>query len=322
MSFSHVIYKFVISDLQLMITLNPDDLTTKDLQRTLQFAIGPRPIALVSSINRKGDINLSPFSFFNIFSTNPPILIFSPSRRGRDASTKHTLDNVMSIPEVVIHSVSQSMVYQTSLSSTEYDAETNEFLKAGFESIPSLSVQPPRIKNAPIAMECKVNEVKALGNGPGAGNLVICEIKKIHVHEEVLDDDGKLDQDKLSLVGRLGGDWYVHAAGDALFEVEKPIANKGIGIDVLPKAIRNSTILSGNNLGQLGNIEILPEENDVISFSQHHRIESIFNETSDAMERRELIHIYAKELLELGKVKKAWKALLVDGLNTIKEKNN
>ena len=303
-----------------MITLNPQDLSTKDLQRTLQFAVGPRPIALASTINRKGAMNLSPFSFYNIFSTNPPILVFSPSRRGRDGSTKNTLDNVLSIPEVVIHAVTEKMVYQTSLASTEYDAGVNEFVKAGFDSVPSTTIQPHRVKQAPIAMECSVNEVKALGDGPGSGNLVICEIKMIHIHEEVLDEDGQLNQDKLNLVGRLGGDWYVHAAGDALFEVEKPLIKKGIGVDLIPKAIQSSTILSGNNLGQLGNIELLPEEADVLNFLNHHRIKAIFNQTSDAFERRELIHLYAKELLETGEVKKAWKALLVDGLNTTKRK--
>jgi flavin reductase (DIM6/NTAB) family NADH-FMN oxidoreductase RutF len=305
-----------------MITLNPEEISLKNLQRTLQFAIGPRPIALVSSVNSEGDVNLSPFSFYNIFSSNPPILIFSPARRGRDGSTKNTLDNVLSVPEVVIHSVSAEMVHQTSLSSTEYDSGINEFIKAGFESIASDIVQPPRIKSAPIAMECHVKEVRALGDGPGAGNLVICEIHKIHIQEKVLDENGKLDQDKLNLVGRLGGDWYVNASGEALFEVEKPVKNKGIGVDAIPKSIRNSTVLTGNNLGQLGNIQILPQEADVIAFLNHHRIESIFNETSDAFERRELIHLYAKELLELGKVEKAWKALLIDGLNAIKEKKD
>jgi hypothetical protein len=214
------------------------------------------------------------------------------------------------------------MVHQTSLSSTEYDSGVNEFVKAGFDSVTSDTVQPPRIKNAPIAMECHVKEVKSLGEGPGAGNLVICEIHKVHIQERVLDDNGKLDQDKLNLVGRLGGDWYVNAAGDALFEVEKPVKNKGIGVDNIPKPIRNSTVLTGNNLGQLGNIEILPQDADVIAFLKHHRIENIFNQTSDAFERRELIHHYAKELLGVGKVEKAWKALLIDGLNTIKEKKD
>ncbi|MDG1252324.1 MAG: flavin reductase family protein [Schleiferiaceae bacterium] len=305
-----------------MIHLKPEDLSIPDLQRTLQFAVGPRPIALASTVDRDGRVNLSPFSFFNVFSTNPPILIFSPANRGRDGSTKDTLNNVMAVPQVVIHSVSHSMVEQTSLSSTEYETGVNEFVKAGFTAIPSELVQPPRVAEAPVAMECDVLEVKPLGDGPGAGNLVICEVKLIHIHGRVLDEEGRLDQDELDLVGRLGGDWYVRANGDALFEVEKPISSKGIGVDALPPSIRNSTILSGNDLGRLGNVEMVPTEDEVQEYATHRRIREIFDRSTDRIERREDLHMYAKEALEVNKVKKAWKILLTDRLNAPKGSAN
>jgi flavin reductase (DIM6/NTAB) family NADH-FMN oxidoreductase RutF len=299
-----------------VLTLTPSDLSTSDLQRTLQFAVGPRPIALVSSINREGQVNLSPFSFFNLFSSNPPILVFSPARRVRDNSTKDTLNNVLQVPEVVIHAVSHAMVEQTSLASTEYPTGVNEFVKAGFTEIASSHVAPPRVAEAPVALECRVNDVVALGDGPGAGNLVICEVLAIHIDSRVLDEDGRLDQDRLDLVGRLGGDWYVRAQGDALFEVEKPIATRGIGVDALPRSVRLSTILTGNDLGKLGNIEMLPLQSEVEEFMLHHRIQSIFRQYADPIERREALHQYAKEQLEKGKIRKAWKTLLVDRLNT------
>ena len=190
-------------------TLIPSELSIQDLQRTLQFAVGPRPIALVSSINRLGQVNLSPFSYFNIFSTNPPILIFAPSQRLRDGGSKDSLLNVKEVPEVVVHAVSHAMVEQTSLSSTSYERGVNEFIKSGFTALPSTHVAPPRVAESPVALECRVNEVIALGEGPGAGNLVVCEVIAIHIDERILDEDGRLDQDRLDLVGRLGGDWYV-----------------------------------------------------------------------------------------------------------------
>ena len=214
------------------------------------------------------------------------------------------------------------MVEQTSLSSTEYATGVNEFAKAGFTAIPSTHVQPPRVAEAPVAMECEVIEVKALGDGPSAGNLVICEVKLIHIHSSVLDEEGRLDQNQLDLVGRLGGDWYVRANGDALFEVEKPIATRGIGVDALPPSIQKSTILSGNDLGRLGNVEMLPTEEEIAEFATHRRIREIFEQTSDRIERREMLHHYAKEALELSKVKKAWKILLTDRLNAPKGSPN
>jgi flavin reductase (DIM6/NTAB) family NADH-FMN oxidoreductase RutF len=242
--------------------------------------------------------------------------VFSPARRVRDNSTKDTLNNVLEVPEVVIHAVSHAMVEQTSLSSTEYARGVNEFTKAGFTQVESTHVSPPRVAEAPVALECRVNDVVALGEGPGAGNLVICEVVAIHINDDVLDEDGRLDQDRLDLVGRLGGDWYVRAHGDALFEVEKPLATKGIGVDSLPRSVRMSTVLTGNDLGKLGNVELLPLQSDVEEFMQHHRIQTIFRQYADPIERREALHQYAKEQLDKGKVHKAWKALLVDRLNT------
>lgn len=297
-------------------TLIPSELSIQDLQRTLQFAVGPRPIALVSSINRLGQVNLSPFSYFNIFSTNPPILIFAPSQRLRDGGSKDSLLNVKEVPEVVVHAVSHAMVEQTSLSSTSYERGVNEFIKSGFTALPSTHVAPPRVAESPVALECRVNEVIALGEGPGAGNLVVCEVIAIHIDERILDEDGRLDQDRLDLVGRLGGDWYVRAHGEALFEVEKPVTTLGIGVDALPRSVRLSTVLTGNDLGKLGNTEMLPLQIEIEEFMQHHRINAIFRLHVDPIERREALHLYAKEQLEKGKVHKAWKALLVDRLNT------
>ncbi|MBT3364487.1 MAG: flavin reductase family protein [Flavobacteriales bacterium] len=297
-----------------MITIDPQVISTQDLQRTLQFAVGPRPIALVSTINDDGQVNLSPFSFYNIFSTNPPILVFSPARRVRDNSTKHSLENVIATGEAVIHSVSFDMVQQVSLSSTEYGKGVNEFIKAGFTEVPSDLVAPPRVAEAAVAMECKVLDVIALGDQGGAGNLVMCEIKRIHLSESVLDEEGRLDQDKLDLVARLGGDWYSRSNADALFEVEKPLRTIGIGIDALPKALRQSNILTGNDLAKLGNVERIQAYNETIM--EQPRIQAIFDDNRDAMERREAIHIYAKELLDEDQINDAWAVLLIDGLNS------
>ena len=217
---------------------------------------------------------------------------------------------------MVVHAVSHAMVEQTSLSSTSYERGVNEFIKSGFTALPSTHVAPPRVAESPVALECRVNEVIALGEGPGAGNLVICEVIAIHIDERILDEDGQLDQDRLDLVGRLGGDWYVRAQGEALFEVEKPVTSMGIGVDALPRSVRLSTVLTGNDLGKLGNTEMLPLQIEIEEFMQHHRINAIFRLHVDPIERREALHLYAKEQLDKGKVHKAWKALLVDRLNT------
>ena len=242
-----------------MKTILPKDLTSPELQTILQTAIAPRPIALASTVDQEGNPNLSPFSFFNMFSTKPPILVFSPSRRVRDNTTKHTLENVLKVPEVVIGVVNYGIVQQTSLSSTEYDKDINEFEKSGLTMLKADLIQPHLIKECPVNFECKVIEIKSLGNEGGSGNLIICEVLKIHINEQYLDSKGNLDQKKLDLVARLGGNWYSRNNESNLFEVPKPLVTKGIGFDQLPKEIRYSKIFTGNDLGMLANIEKLPD---------------------------------------------------------------
>lgn len=238
-----------------MLTIDVTKLSPVQLQNYLQYAIAPRPICFASTIDEAGNINLSPFSFFNMFSTNPPLCIFSPSRRVRDGSNKHTLENVLEVKECVINIVNYPMVQQMSLASTDYGKGVNEFEKAGFTMLPSLLVKPPRVAEAPVQMECIVKEVIHLGDQPGAGNLILAEIKMIHIQENILDAEGKIDQEKIDLVARLGGDWYCRVTPESLFKVAKPLTTLGIGVDALPKAVRNSYVLSGNDLGRLGNIE-------------------------------------------------------------------
>ena len=277
-------------------------------QRWLQYAIAPRPICLASTIDKAGTINLSPFSFFNIFSIDPPIAIFSPSRRVRDNTTKHTLQNVMEVPEVVINIVDYDMVQQTSLASCEYDQDINEFIKAGFTMQPATIVQPPMVKEAKIKMECRVLEVKSLGKRGGSGNLVIAEIILIHVEESILDADGKIDQLKLNHVARLGGDWYCKVDASNLFMVEKPNTKKGIGIDALPLNIRHSIILSGNHLGQLANVYEMPIIDPAYDDNNLKNIFQYYSLNPDEMEIE--LHRYAATLLTENKVKEAWQVLL------------
>ena len=297
-----------------MITLDPTELSTTQLMRTLQGVVGPRPIALASTVDRDGNPNLSPFSFYNLVSSNPPILIFSPARRVRNNTTKDTLNNVMQVPEVVIHAVTHSMVEQTSLASSEYPVGTNEFKKAGFTMIPSEMVKPYRVAESPVHMECKVKDIIALGEQGGAGNLVICEIVKIHINERILRENQEIDPFAIDLVARCGGDWYVRAQGDALFEVEKPINTLGIGVDALPRALRESTILTGNDLGRLANVTALPTTEEIQSLAVHPHIQHIHQTSDNGLERRVALHEYAHEKLEAGKIKKAWKILLQDPL--------
>lgn len=294
-----------------MKTFYPKDLSTQEFHGLLQGSIAPRPIAFASTIDKAGNVNLSPFSFFNLFSTNPAILIFSPSRRVRDNTTKHTLENVLEVPEVVIHVVHYGMVEQMSLASTEYGKGVSEFEKAGLTSVPSLEVKPPRVKEAHIAFECKVNEVKALGDQGGAGNLVICEVLVAHVNEAILDDHGVIDPYKLDAVARLGGDWYSRASGDSLFKIPKPIRTLGIGVDQIPLAIRQSTILTGNNLGRLGNVEALPSQIEVAEFGQSAEIKEMrvrFQHDPDSL--ADHLHLLASEYLDEDEVLKAWLVLL------------
>lgn len=295
-----------------MLKVNPSELPVPKMHQYLLGSIGPRPIALASTVDANGNPNLSPFSFFNVFSANPPILIFSPARRGRNNTTKDTYHNCKNTGEVVINMVNYNIVQQVSLSSCEYPTGTSEFEKSGLTPIESELVKPFRVKESPVQIECKVREVIELGDQGGAGNLVICEVLRMHIKEEVLAEDGMIDQDKIDLVGRLGRDWYTRASGDALFWVEKPHAKTGIGYDAIPAAIRNSMVLSGNNLGQLGNVERLPEVHEVEEMANDFAVKQIISSQADGMEKREALHQLAKELLEENRVWDAWRVLLQD----------
>lgn len=285
------------------------DLNTVEKQYYLQHCIAPRPICFASTIGKDGKVNLSPFSFFNLFSTNPPIVIFSPSRRIRDNTTKHTLQNVMEVPEVVINIVDYDMVQQVSLSSCEYPKDVNEFIKAGFTEQPATLVKPPMVKESKVKMECKVTEIKPLGTEGGAGNLVICEVIRMHIDDSLLDADNKIDQRKLHHVARLGGDWYCVVNEHNLFQVEKPNTQLGIGIDALPLSVRNSQILTGNNLGQLANVHEYPTIDP--SFEDIHLKQIVLYYSINPEEMEKELHTYAKTLLDEGKVKEAWQVLLM-----------
>ncbi|MCA6435156.1 MAG: flavin reductase family protein [Bacteroidota bacterium] len=283
-----------------MLSINPKELTVQVVQKYLQNAIAPRPICFASTISKSGEVNLAPFSFFNIFSSNPPIAVFSPAYSGRTGAPKDTLLNVLEVPECVINVVNYNMVYQMSLASSPFAKGINEFEKAGFTQVPSDLIQPPRVKESPVQFECKVIEVKELGKQGGAGNLIICEIIKIHIDESVLKADKQIDTHKIDLVARMGDNWYCRASGAALFEVEKPITSIGIGYDAIPVNIKNSSILTGNNLGLLGSVEQLPTPEEIAAFKK-----SIPKFNSDKEQ-----HLFAQSFLELNKVKEAWMVLL------------
>jgi flavin reductase (DIM6/NTAB) family NADH-FMN oxidoreductase RutF len=283
-----------------MLSLDPKELTVQVVQKYLQNAIAPRPICFASTISKSGEVNLAPFSFFNIFSSNPPIAVFSPAYSGRTGAPKDTLLNVLEVPECVINVVNYNMVYQMSLASSPFAKGINEFEKAGFTQVPSDLIQPPRVKESPVQFECKVIEVKELGKQGGAGNLIICEIIKIHIDESVLKADKQIDTHKIDLVARMGDNWYCRASGAALFEVEKPITSIGIGYDAIPVNIKNSSILTGNNLGLLGSVEQLPTPEEIAAFKK-----SIPKFNSDKEQ-----HLFAQSFLELNKVKEAWMVLL------------
>lgn len=287
---------------------NLKDLKPAEKQYYLQHVVAPRPICFASTIDKAGNVNLSPFSFFNLFSSNPPIVIFSPARRVRDNTTKHTLQNVLEVPEVVINIVTYDMVQQTSLASCEFPKETNEFVKAGFTAIPASIVKPPMVKESKVQMECTVIEVKPLGTEGGAGNLVICEVMVMHIDDSLLDENKKIDQRKINHVARLGGDWYCVVNENNLFQVEKPNTKLGIGIDTLPASIRNSSILSGNNLGQLANVHEMPVIEPSFDDAHLKQIIQYYSVTPDEMEKE--LHSYAKKLLDDGKVNAAWQVLL------------
>jgi flavin reductase (DIM6/NTAB) family NADH-FMN oxidoreductase RutF len=284
------------------------DLKIADAQHYLQHAIAPRPICFASTISAAGEVNLSPFSFFNLFSIHPPIVIFSPSRRARNNTIKHTLENVREVPEVVINIVDDEMVQQTSLASCEYPRGTNEFIKAGFTPLPATLVQPPMVKESKVNLECRVVEIKSLGETAGAGNLVICEVLRMHINDGILDADKKMDQRRLQHVARLGGDWYCRVDVSSLFRVEKPQTQLGIGVDALPPGIRNSDILSGNNLGQLANVHEMPLYDPAFTDDTLKSIFQYFASDPDEMEKE--LQLYARQLLASGKVKEAWQVLL------------
>ena len=295
-----------------MLTLNTADLKPAELQNYLQYAIAPRPICFASTIDKAGNVNLSPYSFFNLFSSNPPICVFSPARRVRDNTTKHTLENVLEVPECVINIVNYDMVQQTSLASTEYAKGVNEFVKAGFTELKSELVRPPRVAEAPVQLECVVNQVIPLGDQAGAGNLVIAEIKLIHINEEILDEVGKIDQAKIDLVARLGGDWYCRVGQDNLFKVAKPTSRLGMGMDALPSAIKKSTVLTANNLAALANEEQMPSADEVEALKNFAEVKEILDSTiGDATTREVHLHTLAKVYLDRGDVLTAWKILLL-----------
>jgi flavin reductase (DIM6/NTAB) family NADH-FMN oxidoreductase RutF len=294
-----------------VLTVNPKDISVAKMHAYMLGAIAPRPIAFASTIDKDGNPNLSPFSFFNAFGSHPPLVVFSPARRVRDNTTKHTLENVREVKEVVINSVNYAMVQQTSLASCEYPKGTNEFAKAGFTPIPSELVKPFRVKESPVQMECKVLQVIETGQEGGAANLIICEILLMHINEDVLNQDGRIDQNKIDLVARMGGDMYCRASGNAIFEVPKPNTKLGVGIDNIPDAIRHSEILSGNDLGKLGNADSLPSPEDIKAYWQIAEMRNLllrYGSNHDEMQKQ--IHLYAKELLLMGNVADAWKILL------------
>lgn len=296
-----------------MLTLDTASLTPVEIQNYLQYAIAPRPICFASTIDAEGNVNLSPFSFFNLFSSNPPVCVFSPARRVRDNTTKHTLENILEVRECVINIVNYSMVQQTSLASTEYPKGTNEFLKAGFTALKSELVRPPRVAEAPVQLECTVRDIVHLGETPGAGNLILADVKLIHIQEDILDESGKIDQAKIDLVARLGGDWYCRVTSDNLFKVAKPLTTLGIGVDALPQSIRNSKVLTGNNLGQLGNVEQLPSDDEVEMIKDQPEVKDLLDATiGDATTREIQLHTLAKAWLDEGKVVDAWKLLLIE----------
>lgn len=289
----------------IMLSIDPTEIPTAKLHGYLLGAVGPRPIAFASTIDKDGRPNLSPFSFFNVFSANPPIMIFSPARRVRNNTTKHTLENAGATKEVVINIVNYAMVQQMSLSSTEYGEGVNEFKKSGLTPIASDLVKPFRVKESPVQFECKVNEIVGLGNDGGAGNLIICQVVKLHIDEAVLDENGAIDQHKIDTVARMGGNWYSRA-NMGMFEVPKPLSSLGVGVDQIPVAIRTSPVLTGNDLGKLGNIAVIPTKDEIDEFVNGSIDVKIILSAGDELK----VHQKAQEFLNKNEVLSAWKVLL------------
>ena len=293
-----------------MLSIDLSEIGVPKAHHYLLSAVGPRPICFASTIDEKGRPNLAPFSFFNVFSSNPPIAVFSPSRSGRTGQHKDTFNNVQKVKQVVINLVNYKMVEQMSLASSPYSPETDEFVKSGLTPLKSELIKPFRVKEAPVQMECEVIEIKEFGESGGAGNLVICKILKMHIAEELLNDKKMIDQEKIDLVARMGGDWYCRTDSNSMFEIKKPISTKGIGFDQIPKEILNSTIFSGNDLGKLGGIEALPDETDVNEFRLI-ELSELFLEFEDNAKALEIaLHKKAKYFLSKNQLKAAWKTLL------------
>jgi flavin reductase (DIM6/NTAB) family NADH-FMN oxidoreductase RutF len=286
-------------------SINPNDLTQPERHKLLLTAVAPRPICFASTVDVEGNVNLSPFSFFNVFSSSPPVMVFSPARSGRNGTLKHTLQNIYDVPEVVINVVNYGIVEQMSLSSTAYDKGVNEFIKAGLQQIPSDHIKPPRVGEAPVAFECTVDQVIELGDNGGAGNLVIAKVVMIHVNDEYLDEAGNLDTQKLDLVARMGGNWYCRANGDAIFEIPKPLRTKGIGVDGLPEYVRNSPVLTGNDLGRLGTIDALPDQADIDNCKSSPQLSEILQSALSQSEQLTKVHSLAQQELAQGDILKA-----------------
>lgn len=291
-------------------SIDPNSISTPEMHKILLAAVAPRPIAFASTIDLSGNVNLSPFSFFNVFSANPPILIFSPARRTRDNTTKHTFENVREVKEVVINTVNFPMVEQMSLSSTEYDKGVNEFEKSGFNSVPSIKIKPPRVCESPVSFECIVDNIIELGDQGGAGNLIISRIVYIHINNKYLGDNGEIDTQKLDLVARMGGNWYTRVTKESLFEIPKPILSKGIGVDSLPKHIFKTNMLSGNNIGRLGNIERIPTEGEINQFKGTSELVKVL-QVSNYMEKLQALHLIAKNHIENNNMDLAIKTVFV-----------
>lgn len=288
-----------------ILSIDPETTDNSQIYSVLSGSVGPRPIAFASTLDAKGSPNLAPYSFFNVFSSNPPVVVFSPVRRGRDNTTKHTLDNILETKEVVINIVNYAMVQQMSLASTEYDAGVDEFIKAGFTKETSELVKPFRVKESPVQLECKVKDVMALGTEGGAGNLVICEIVKIHIQKAVLTEANTLDEHKLDLVARMGGNWYTRAI-DGMFEVPKPLRNLGVGVDALPEQIRMSTVLTGNDLGRLGNVEVIPDADAVAKYLDENSSLQNLLTNGDTV----ALHKEIQKLIQQDNTGDAWKLIL------------
>ena len=293
-----------------MLTIDPKQLEIPKLHRYLLGAIGPRPIAFASTIDDNGIQNLAPFSFFNVFSANPPVMIFSPARSGRTNTTKDTYNNVKKVPEVVINVVNHEIVHQMSLASSPYPSDISEFEKSGFTAVDSDIVRPSRVGESPVQFECKVNDVIELGQDGGAGNLIICEVVKIHIKEDVLDEHQMIDQHKIDLVSRMGGNWYCRADQNSMFEIQKPITTCGIGYDSLPSDILSSNVLTGNDLGQLAGIEALPNETEVNEYKLIELSELSLSLEEDPIQLEIEIHKKAQELLKINLLEEAWLTLL------------